>query len=474
MIYGMPEVLDSAITVLLIPLYTSYLTKADFGILALMASVRVVLAMFYILGINSALIKQNFDFQTEEERRSYFGSVTTFVVAYNLIVTVIFTVFGLTLLRESVSSIPFSPYFITVIWATFFSRLSVIAMVRFRVMDRPLYFSIMAISRFIISTSITIILIAKYDLGAMGRLYAVLYTSIAFFLISLLLLRGLNFEPDAKYIRKALKFGLPLFPFFMCTWILSSSDRWILKYYRDLDQVGLYDLGFRVASVMRFVINGIFLAVVPYFYRLADEGKKEDLNRIGTYLAAVMVTLALCVATFGRELIFTLATKPFHPAAVVVPVLALGFLFRAMFIFPNCALQFSEKVLTISFVTVGGAVVNLVLNFILIPRIGMMGAAATTAITLCCMWLALQYLAQKAYPLKYDLTPIATAVLIAGVTYAAQALFPDLSSPWLTRIVRLSIVTIGLFILSFLVLVKYPRSKTGEGTVSEDGDQLQA
>ena len=87
------------------------------------------------------------------------------------------------------------------------------------------------------------------------------------------------------------------------------------------------------------------------------------------------------------------------------------------------------------------------------------------------MWLALQYLAHRAYPLKYDLNPIATAVLIAGVTYTVQALFPDLSSPWLTRIVRLGIVTTGLIFLALLVLVRYPRSKTGEGAVSEDGDR---
>ncbi len=470
MIYGVPEILDSAITVLLIPLYTSYLSKADFGILGLMATVRTALAIFYMLALNSALIKQHFDFETEEERKHYFGSIVTFVIAYNILITVVLTAVGLLFVRLRVSDVPFTPYFITVIWATFFSGLGVIAMIRFRAMDKPLQFSIMAISRFVLSTAITVVLIAKYGLGAMGRLYAVLCTSVGFFAISFYLLRDLNFRPDYRYVRKALKFSLPLFPFFICTWILRSSDNWIIKYYKDLAQVGLYNLGFRVASIMRFVINGIFLAVVQYFYRLAKEEKRDDLGRMATYFAVFMVTVALCVATFGRELIFILAAEPYHPAAAVVPMLTLAFLFRAMFIFPNCAIQFKERTAVMSLVTVAGAVLNLGLNFVLIPRFGMMGAAITTAITLFCMWVTLQFFSQRTYPLKYDYKPIATAALIAGAAYAGQALIPPLPSPLLTRVARLSIVVLGVLVIFFLVLIRYPRKRNVDTHVSDNGE----
>ena len=457
LIYGLPEVLNNAVTVLLIPVFTFYLKTSDFGILGLMATVRTILSILYKLGLNSAILKQHYDFNTGEERRRYFGSVVTLVLIYNLAVTGLLTAVGFLFIRQPVSGIAFNPYFITVIWAVFFSGLDFVVMIRFRVMDKPLQYSIVSIARFTISIILTLLLIVKYELGAMGRLYAILFTSALFFLVSLFMLRDLTFRPDTRYLKKALAFSIPLLPYFLVTWILSASDKWIINIYKRLAEVGLYSLGYRVASLMRFVITAVSLAVIPYFYSLAAKGKSRDLGRIGTYFAVFMITMALCIATVGKGLIFWITAENYHPAAAVVPILTLAFLFRAMFVFPACAIRYRERTFIMSLVTTGAAVLNVALNFALIPAIGITGAAIATAATMLFMWGVLHFTAQRSYPVQYDFSTIAKAGLIAAVAYGAQAFVPDLHSKPLTWTIRLAIVGAGVLVLTYLFLLRYPR-----------------
>jgi O-antigen/teichoic acid export membrane protein len=463
LLYGLPEILNNAVTILLIPLYTSYLTTADFGILGLMVSVAMLLSHLYKLGLHQGLLKHYFDFERPEDRKKYIGTVTVFILGYNLAITGIVTLLGVTVFRYPLAAVPFHPYFITVFWAMCFSGLDFIVMTRFRVMDMPVKHFILSLCRFAVSTSLTIILIVKFGQGAMGRLNSMLFTSVAFFIVSLVLLRDVDFRPHWAYLKKALAFSMPLVPYFLTTWLLSCSDRWILTFYRGLDEVGLYNLGHRIASIMQFLTVVLSLSLVPHFYSLAKQGRRRELDRLAGYYAVVMIIVALGIAAFGGAAIHTLASRPFHAAAGVVPLLTLAFLFQALYVFPTCAVNVREKTWVMSALAAAGTVINLALNFLLIPRYGMYGAAAATAITLVLMWLFLHTFAQKHYPLRYNYVIMGASALIALALYFAQTFLPPLASPLLTTLVRLGIVALGIVVLLLLMYFSHRREKRPEG-----------
>lgn len=191
------------------------------------------------------------------------------------------------------------------------------------------------------------------------------------------LLRGKTFF-HKKYWRYALSFNVPLIPYYLSQVVFNQSDRIMISHYCGQDMAGIYGVACTLALVLNFVLNAINDAYVPWLYQKLKIGEAADSPRIANIIAVIMAVLLLGVIVLAPELIFILAGEPYAQAVWAVGPVAMSvlLLFYAQ-LFINIQFYYEEKVLLVV-ASLGAAVLNVLLNALLIPKLGFLIAAYTT------------------------------------------------------------------------------------------------
>lgn len=191
------------------------------------------------------------------------------------------------------------------------------------------------------------------------------------------LVKGKTFFHE-KYWRYALSFNVPLIPYYLSQVVFNQSDRIMISHYIGKDKAAIYGVACSLALVLTFVLNAINDAYVPWLYRKLKSGKTQDNGRIANTLALLIAVLLLGIIALAPEVIMVLAGKQYWEACFAVAPVAMSMLllFYAQF-FINIQFYYEEKGQLV-YASVGAAVLNVVLNSLLIPKFGYLAAAWTT------------------------------------------------------------------------------------------------
>ena len=184
-----------------------------------------------------------------------------------------------------------------------------------------------------------------------------------------------------EYWKYALSFNVPLIPYYLSQVVFNQSDRIMISHYCGQDLAGIYGVACTLALVLTFVLNAINDAYVPWIYQKLKTGDVSDSPGIANAIAVIMAVLLLGVTGLAPELIFLLAGESYAQAAWAVGPVAMSvlLLFYAQ-LFINIQFYFEKKALLVA-ASAGAAVLNILLNALLIPRYGFLVAAYTTLIS---------------------------------------------------------------------------------------------
>jgi O-antigen/teichoic acid export membrane protein len=214
-----------------------------------------------------------------------------------------------------------------------------------------------------------------------------------------------------------------LIPTTMLGFLLHMSDRYFLKHFASLSDVGLYALGYRLGEVLAFAIWAFALAWPPFVF---EQRKSPDAPivyaRVSTYFVAVMGFLWLTISLLAEEIVVVMARPAFYDAYRVVPWIAAAFLFQALAHLANIGILLHRKVKYRPAIVGTAAAVNLGLNFVLVPRYGMMGAGVASCVSFF-IWFVLQAMvSHRLYPIPYEYARVARLVVVGVALYAAGSL----------------------------------------------------
>lgn len=212
--------------------------------------------------------------------------------------------------------------------------------------------------------------------------------------------RGKTFY-DAKYWRYALSFNVPLVPYYLSQVIFNQSDRIMISHYCGKGAAGIYNVAYSLALVLNFVLNAINDAYVPWLYRKLKTKESGENKKISIAIAALMAVLLLGIIAMAPEIIRVLADAEYREAIWSVPPIAMSvlLLFYAQ-LFINIQFYYEEKMLLV-YASVGAAVLNVVLNALLIPVFGYVAAAYTTLISYA-VFAGANYVAMRHTLKKWD------------------------------------------------------------------------
>jgi len=239
---------------------------------------------------------------------------------------------------------------------------------------------------------------------------------------------GFSLRPDLAVLKKYLRYSLPLVPAVALYWVVNSSDRYVIVHFLGLSEAGVYSAAYRLAQVMKLMIQPISFVLLPLVARMWEKGQEQ---RVRTYMAKSLEYLVLIALPMAAGLIAVgpmalrlLGTREFTVNTGLISLLVLGQLFVGLYQIYVYVIYLKEKTWVQPVLFLGLAVFNLGLNVWLVPSIGMLGAAVTTFGAYFLQLLATFSYANRLFKVPFLVVPALKAALGSGIMYVVVQVIP--------------------------------------------------
>ena len=419
-IYGFGGLVQRILAVLLLPVYTRYLSPSDYGIVETLIALTTVLVITLRLGITNAFFRFYFDRPDPEHRRLVLRTSFWFTMAMATLGLVVGAAFSgeiSTVLFGSADEAEVVAAAFVGLWAQMnYEQLTSL----FRVEERSVAYVTASLANVALTIGATLGLVVALDAGPLGVVVGnftgtlLVYAALVGYRREQL---GLQF--DRGLFREMNRFGMPLVPSALLLWVTNFSDRFFLVKLADTQEVGLYSVGVRIASAMALLLTAFRTAWPAFAYSIDDDREaKRTYAFVLTYLVFLTTWVATGLALLSPWLVDWIAAPAFAESSRVVGPLAFAVVIFAGYVVMVIGVGRARRTQFNWVVTGAAAIVNVALNLILIPRYGMMGAAAATIAAYATMFAGMTWWAQRIYPVPYQWRRVATAVA-AGLALVA-------------------------------------------------------
>ena len=416
-IYGLGGLVSRVLAVLLLPLYTRYLSKGDYGEVETLIAAMAVLTILLRFGISNAFFRFYFDTPDPDKRitvlRTSFWFTMTMATAGLAVGVVLAPQISHLLFGNGNEANLVRAAFVG-LWAQMnYEQLTAL----FRVEERSFAFVCASIANILVTVGATLVLVVALHKGPMGVVVGNFIGTLAVYLALLGFRREqLGLEFDRPLFRAMNRFGMPLVPSALLLWVTNFADRFILVKLVDTAEVGLYSVGVRIASAMILLLTAFRTAWPAFAYSIErDDEAKSAYGFVLTYLVLISTWVATALALLSPWLVRWLAAPQYASASRVVGPLAFSTVAFAGYIVIAIGVGRARRTQFNWIVSGLAAIVNIGLCFALIPSHGMMGAAIATVAAYAVMFVAMTWWSQRVYPVTYQWRRVVTA---AGVGVA--------------------------------------------------------
>ncbi|HEY7474487.1 MAG TPA: oligosaccharide flippase family protein [Vicinamibacterales bacterium] len=420
-IYGLGDVATSLANLLLLPIYTRYLTTVDYGVITMLLIVEAIAKVVFRWGVDTAFMRLYYDCVDQRARQRLASTIFFFLLAVNGTLVAASIVSAGWLSRRIFGGSEQALLVSLVIANTFVAGFYFLPYQVLRIKEQSRQFIALTFARSAGTLVARLVLVIWAEWGVLGVIYAdVIVTA----LFTLVLVRW--FAPlirpvfSTAIIREALGFGLPRIPHSLAHQVISVSDRYFLSWYRTLGEVGLYSIGATFGLALKLFLSAFEFAWTPFFLGVMKEKDAKEIYRtISTYVVATLVLLGMGLCAVAPDLVTLFTAPAFHEAAEVTPWIALGVVFQGLYLVGSIGLVITKQTTRYPIATGIAAAVSLAANGLLIRGYGIMGAAWANAIAYATLAIVTVYFSQQAYPIRYEWNRL-LRIAAAGVAgYAA-------------------------------------------------------
>lgn len=454
-IYTLGNLLPKVAAFLLLPLYTRCMSTTDYGIVSLLVVVTFILDVLFSLAIDRSMYRLYYDYKTVEQKKAYMGTLfLSLLFVSTIMMLLIFPLRGQ--LSILIKGIPVEKFFTATILTSYLSVFRLIPLTYFRVEMRPWRFLSYSLGEYLLLTVFVVYFVVFQQLGAWGMILGGLIAkSIMTVFYLMALVRLIYFRFDLSIFRASLKFSLPIIPGLMSGWIIMGIDRIFIEHYYGMSEVGVYSLGYRLASLVLLLLTAFAQAYSPYFYKEASSADqvraKERLWVCNNAFMAVAILAATGLSLFAKDLVVLAFDERFVAAYVVVPVVAFGCMVCQTAGILHFSAYQNKKTMPIVWVLIITAVLNVLLNWWLIPNFGAMGAAWSTLISFSIGFVVKYFLVKRYYFIPLSFKLLLPVLCLAIITLYAASLIS--CALWLSLFIK-SMIGVTLCGLVVLWMVK--------------------
>jgi len=425
-IYGLGNYGIKLVGFLLIPLYTRYLRPTDYGIMSMVSMYTQVMFILMNLGQSTSLFRFYYEKDDAESRERVIAASVWLVLLIALPLASLPLAFSSLLAAHLIDD---SGLWFLMCLGTGTVICKVFLRMPFAVMraeEESKRYASWSVARNAVGAGLAVFFVAGLHQGATGVIASQFFAELLFcFLLAGTTVRTLGMGFHWADVKAQLLFGLPYVPAGVGAFVLDLADRWFIKHYSSIDEVGIYSLGYRFGEIITFIISAIQLSWPQFlFANRKDPNAPQLYSYATTYYMAGVLYLCLGLAVLAPEMLHVMATPPFYRAASVVPLIALSGLCDGLTFIVNIGILFAKRSIWRMIVVLSAAVVNIALNFALIPKYGMMGAAWATFIAFAVQATITLIVSIRMYYVPYQYRRLAQLVLGAALVYGTSIALP--------------------------------------------------
>ncbi|MGA9187304.1 MAG: flippase [Methanosarcina sp.] len=419
---GTVQILTSLGTFFLLPIITKTLGTYDYGLWAQINITVSLISPLALMGLSMGLVRfLSSETETRIIREAVY-SILFFVTMSGLLASFLLYTFAEPLATFGFKD-PGATYFIQA--GSLLILLNVIEPVSlfyFRVFRQIQKFSYLTLFE-TFGKLFFILVLLKMGYGLLGVIAATLLVQGLIFLIALLtIISQIGFIiPRFTYIKEYLQFSLPLTPNALIRWVTESSDRYLVTYFLGLRSVGVYSAACSIGNLIQLFVSPLQLILLPELSKLFDENKMDEvriyMSHSLRYFLLISIPAVFGLSALAKPLLGILTTEDFISGWVVIPITALSGLLAGIFqIFVN-TMFLVKKTKATTYINIIAAVSNVLINLLLIPSVGIVGASLSTLISYFLLAMLCMRISLKHFKLDFYFHDIAKSILSSMAMY---------------------------------------------------------
>lgn len=446
LIYGIARITSSILSVFLIPVYTRYFTVAEYGIIENLNILNILIISIFSLGLSDSIVRFYSVADSEIEKKIILSSVLTSTVLSGIISLLLGLIyapwFGEIFIQKPFVENLFLVNLILLL--TFlimpFNILLTVLNVKFKKKE----YILVTVGNVLLSLVLSLVFVIVLDFGIIGVFLASLISHFIFVVYLFYLLRN---EIAIKWIsftkaKELIFFCLAIVPSSITLLIMRSSDRYFIAWLLpdSLNKIGLYATAEKVMTPILLCGAAFSIAWTPFAMKVSmQQNAKEVYIRTFKYYISIMSVLLIILSASALLILKILTTPTFYPSYIYSPVIGLYLVINALYFIVGIGIILSKKVKIYLPISITSAVINITLNYILIPPFGIYGAAWATVVTFLLFCVLTYIYAEKYYYIGYPF--ISGLLLLTVSTFIAFIIMDHL--------------VIGLILLAFYVYLLF-------------------
>ena len=453
LIFAAGTFISKVLVILLMPLYTSILSTEQYGVSDLLTQTAKLIIPLACVGMCEGIFRFAID---AEDKKGVFSTT----------LCVIFAGSALTLALSPLLSLigSFEGYVWLIPAYVICANLHSACAQYVRAIGNTVTFAVQGIVNTALTIIYNILFLVVFDMGVVGYVLSVILADLTITLglfISAKLWRDFSVRAfDKKHLGELLRFSIPYIPTTMLWLVTSASDRFVVTYYCGEAANGLYSAAHKIPTLLTLVC-GVFIEAWQ-ISAVSDGGEKKDIEdffaKVYSNYLSIMVAGAAFIILGSKIFTRILLADSYYFSWEYIPILSLATMFSALVSFMGSVYFLEKKSVSSMLTALSGALINVVLNFVMVPSHGAMGAALATMISYAAVYVirvvdTKQYVRFKTHGLRLALnTALLFAealVLLSGVKYAnyiSLAVFCVIAVINLKGIVEAIVKILGNFI----------------------------
>ena len=383
LVYGLGSIISKIVPLVMLTIITSIMVDSTYyGINDMTNLVINFAAAIAMMGMYDAMFRMFFEKQDYEFKKSICSTALFFVIVSSLLLSAIMCIFKNQVLTLVAGNVEYSFLFFIIIFNTIFNGILNIVSAPTRMENKKKIFLVTNTLTPILSYAVSIPLLLKGQ-----YLYALPIAAVSSSVIMSIIFYSINRKwfsyksISIKYLKELVKIGVPLMPTFLMYWMCSSFDRVMIKNMIGLDELGIYSVASRIAQISQFIYTAFAMGWQYFaFSTMQDEDQKRLTANVGNYLLIISVIATMGVTALSKIIFSVLAKGTYVDGFIILPFLFISPLLLMIFQILSNQFLVIKKTYPVPLILIGAVLINVVLNYTLIPIMGIEGASIATMV----------------------------------------------------------------------------------------------
>ncbi|HJQ11899.1 MAG TPA: oligosaccharide flippase family protein, partial [Gemmatimonadaceae bacterium] len=455
MVYGVGNLVNKFLSFLLVPLFTRFLLPGDYGVMAMLALLNMVLAGVFSLGTINALGICYFGESDSSRRPRIVWTAAAIVFVNSTVWLLLAAMFAPELSQALLRDGSLGRLVIISLFTLAVNSVATPFLAYLRMEERAVAFVCISVAGAVVTMTLSVISVVYLGRGVVGILGSAAIAAVVTLLLALVTVaRALSPGWSKRIALSLVRIGYPsifgMGAFFVIDW----ADRYFLQRMVGMAEVGVYSVGYTIGMVMAFVAEGTFGSAWPPFF-MSFIGRREEATQLfGSILKYCVFgfgTLTALFFLFARPVVTLMTAPAYHEAATVVGMIAAAYSLKACYLVLLPPLYFEKKLHIQTGVEWLAAAINAGLCLLLIPVFRMRGAAGATLLSYVALPVFTFLAARKYMRISYEWKRIAGFLALLAATALASAGFALL--PIWGHVTLGLLVTIGILLTTYQMLL---------------------